>query len=97
MAVPEMSNCRCDDLQPLNVINCAKLYVEHLGGHARQFFGSDGRDKLQHLGKSAEGMLAAWHEAVPALTKAFGEGTSSFMAALGLLPKREECQTFLAA
>ena len=87
MAVPEMSNYRCDDRQPLEVINYAKLCVEHLDGHARQFFGSDGRDKSQRLGKSAEGMLAAWHEAVPALTKAFGKGTSSFMAALGRLPK----------
>ena len=58
-----------------------------LDSSARQFFGSDGRDKSQRSGRGAEGMLSAWHEAVPALTKAFGEGTSSFMAALGRLPK----------
>ena len=87
MAVQEMSKYRGDDRQPLEVINYAKLCVKHLGGDARQFFGSDGRDKSQRVGKSAEGMLAAWREAVPAVTKAFGEGTSSFMAALSRLPK----------
>ena len=87
MAVQEMSNYRGDDRQPLKVINYAKLCVKHLGGHAWQFFGSDGRDESQRLGKSAEGMLAAWREAVPTVTQAFGEGTPSFMAALGRLPK----------
>jgi len=92
-----------DKRQPMEVLRFVVHAVQLTGGLMR-VIGGDGLDKKSRLSHGRFLYLAEWHEAVPKLVQAFGEGAEAFDEALhsvrglrGELTRKEVCILFAAS